>query len=61
MASHGLGGIKGYPVGSVTERVVRAAPCPVFMTCPLGKTLLPNDIVVSEGEGAVGKARPEPA
>jgi len=31
MASHGLSGIEGFLLGSVTARVVRRAPCPVFV------------------------------
>lgn len=45
IASHGLGGLEYFPLGSVTERVVRTAPCPVFITRPFGKTLLPYDEV----------------
>ncbi len=30
IATHGLSGMKRFFLGSVTERVVRAAPCPVF-------------------------------
>lgn len=58
MASHGLRGLNGYPVGSVTERVLRAALCPVFMTRPLGKTLLPHEARVSEGEVVEEEKRP---
>lgn len=41
LASHGLTGLQRFPLGSVTDRVVRAAPCPVFVTRPFGRALLP--------------------
>jgi nucleotide-binding universal stress UspA family protein len=47
MASHGLAGAGRHedgslqmPLGSVTERVVRGATCPVFVAKPYGKSLL---------------------
>ncbi len=40
MATHGLRGLEHVMVGSVTERVVRAAPCPVFTVKSFGKSLL---------------------
>lgn len=50
IASHGLRGLNKCPVGSVTDHVVRAAPCPVFMTRPFGKSLLPRDKVTTLDE-----------
>lgn len=47
IASHGLRGLNKCPVGSVTDHVVRAAPCPVFMTRPLGKSLLPREEITA--------------
>lgn len=44
MASHGLSGMKRFPMGSVTERIVTTAPCPVFVTKPFGKSLLAKPI-----------------
>ncbi|ARA92555.1 hypothetical protein AWN76_004795 [Rhodothermaceae bacterium RA] len=41
MATHGLQGHRRFALGSVTERIVRGAPCPVFVTKPYGKSLLP--------------------
>lgn len=41
VASHGLTGLQRFPLGSVASRVVRAAPCPVFVTRPFGRSLLP--------------------
>ena len=58
VASHGLHGLSKYPVGSVTDHVVRAAPCPVFMTRPFGKSLLPRhemaalDDLMQVGQGS---------
>ena len=41
MASHGLTGFKHFLFGSVTEKVVQLAPCPVFTVRSFGKSLLP--------------------
>jgi nucleotide-binding universal stress UspA family protein len=40
IATHGLTGIEHLLIGSVTEKVVRQAPCPVFTVKPFGKTLV---------------------
>lgn len=40
IATHGLTGIEHLLIGSVTEKVVRQAPCPVFTVNPFGKTLV---------------------
>jgi nucleotide-binding universal stress UspA family protein len=40
IATHGLTGIKHLLLGSVAEKVVRMAPCPVFTVKPFGKSLL---------------------
>ncbi|MBI4418762.1 MAG: universal stress protein [Ignavibacteriales bacterium] len=40
MASHGLSGIEHLLLGSVTERVIRLAPCPVLTLKSFGKRLL---------------------
>ena len=40
IATHGLTGLEHYFMGSVAERVVRRAPCPVFTVKSYGKSLL---------------------
>lgn len=40
IATHGRTGVQRRRLGSVTERVVRMAPCPVFTVKSFGKTLL---------------------
>jgi nucleotide-binding universal stress UspA family protein len=40
IASHGLTGIEHLLLGSVTEKVVRMAPCPVVTIKPFGKSLI---------------------
>jgi nucleotide-binding universal stress UspA family protein len=40
IATHGLTGVRRFLMGSVTEKVVRHAPCPVFVVKAFGKTLL---------------------
>jgi nucleotide-binding universal stress UspA family protein len=42
VASHGLTGVSHLLMGSVSERVVREAPCPVLTIKSFGKTLLPR-------------------
>lgn len=39
--SHGRSGLKRMLMGSVAEKVVRSAPCPVFTLKSFGKSLLP--------------------
>jgi nucleotide-binding universal stress UspA family protein len=39
IATHGLTGLKRLLMGSVTERIVREAPCPVFTVRSFGKRL----------------------
>lgn len=39
MASHGLTGIEHFLLGSVAEKVIRMAPCPVFTVKSFGKRL----------------------
>jgi nucleotide-binding universal stress UspA family protein len=39
MATHGQTGVQQFFTGSVTERVVRSAPCPVFTVRSFGKSL----------------------
>lgn len=46
IATHGRTGLERMLLGSVTERVVRRAPTPVFVVKSFGKSLLPSD---SEG------------
>ncbi len=52
MASHGRTGLKHWLLGSVTEKVVRSAPCPVFTIKSFGKSLLSP-----EARAAVARAR----
>jgi nucleotide-binding universal stress UspA family protein len=40
MSSHGLSGIRRLLMGSVAERVVQTAPCPVFTVKSFGKSLV---------------------
>ncbi|HLT46214.1 MAG TPA: universal stress protein [Rubricoccaceae bacterium] len=40
MATHGRTGLKRFALGSVAERVVQHAPCPVFVVKSFGKSLL---------------------
>ncbi len=53
IASHGMSGLEHFLMGSVTERVVRAVSCPVFVTKPFGKSLLSH-----KTESAVNVAEP---
>ena len=51
MASHGHTGMKRWLLGSVTEKVVRAAPCPTFTVKSFGKSILSpeaEDVVSTE-------------
>lgn len=43
IATHGRTGLERMLLGSVTERVVRRSPAPVFVVKSFGKSLLPND------------------
>ncbi len=43
MATHGRTGLERFLIGSVAEKVVRRAPCPVFTLKSFGKSLLPED------------------
>jgi nucleotide-binding universal stress UspA family protein len=40
LSTHGLTGLDRFLLGSVTEKVVRRAPCPVFTVRAFGRTLL---------------------
>jgi len=51
MASHGLTGIEHFLLGSVAEKVIRMAPCPVFTVKAFGKRLTmsePEQLLSSE-------------
>lgn len=52
IATHGLTGIKRLLLGSVTEKVVRMAPCPVFTVKSYGKTLVPDLYQATNAAGA---------
>lgn len=46
MSSHGHSGLERWALGSVTERILRQAPCPVFVvrnTRPIHRILIPLD------------------
>lgn len=51
MATHGRTGMERFLIGSVAEKVIRNASCPVFTVKPFGKSLLPN-LVASSGADA---------
>ncbi|MFQ5889557.1 MAG: universal stress protein [Gemmatimonadota bacterium] len=55
IASHGLTGILDVLLGSVTERVVRQAPCSVLTLKATGKSLL--EVGEGTGEGRNGRAQ----
>ncbi|MEM1268645.1 MAG: universal stress protein [Bacteroidota bacterium] len=42
MASHGRTGIRRFVLGSVAEKIVQLAPCPVFTVKAFGQSLLPG-------------------
>jgi nucleotide-binding universal stress UspA family protein len=43
MATHGLSGLQHFLIGSVTEKVVRKASCPVLTVRSFGSSLLERD------------------
>lgn len=47
MPTHGLSGVSRWFLGSVTERVVRRAPCPVLTLRPFGRQLI-DDVIIGE-------------
>ena len=53
ISTHGLTGLKRFALGSVTERVVRRAACPVFTVKSFGKSLLYDGAPLHE-ESAIG-------
>lgn len=50
IATHGLTGIEHFLLGSVTEKVVRMAACPVFTVKGFGKSLVPGTFIITESE-----------
>jgi nucleotide-binding universal stress UspA family protein len=50
IATHGLSGVRRLLMGSVSERIVRAAPCPVFTVKSFGKQLVRDLQPVVAGE-----------
>ena len=44
MGTHGRTGVQRFFLGSVAEKVVQLAPCPVFVVKPFGKDLLPAPV-----------------
>lgn len=55
IATHGLRGLDRFPMGSVAASVLRAAPCPVFLTRPFGRSLLPPP---PDARAATTRAKP---
>ena len=53
MATHGLKGMEHFLLGSVAEKVVRLAPCPVFTVKAFGKRLVPLPALAEEEEAVV--------
>lgn len=51
MATHGRTGLERFLIGSVAEKVIRSASCPVFTVKPFGKSLL-SEPVPSSGADA---------
>ncbi len=49
IATHGLTGLQRFLLGSVAEKVVRWAPCPVFTIRAFGKSLLDAGDATPEG------------
>lgn len=56
MATHGRTGVRRFFLGSVAEKVVQLAPCPVLAVKAFGKSLLPGAAL-----GASVRARPATA
>lgn len=52
MATHGRTGLERFLIGSVTEKVIRSASCPVFTVKPFGKSLLPTPVASANADGA---------
>ena len=52
MATHGRTGLERFLIGSVTEKVIRSASCPVFTVKPFGKSLLPASVLASDADAA---------
>lgn len=50
IATHGRTGMKHFLMGSVAEKVVRMAPCPVFTVKSFGKALLSQEYAASVEE-----------
>ena len=50
LASHGRSGIRHFLLGSVAEKVVQLAPCPVFTVKVFGESLLPGVTAQTSGE-----------
>lgn len=53
MATHGLKGMEHFLLGSVAEKVVRLAACPVFTVKAFGKMLVPTPML-AEAEAVEG-------
>ena len=50
VSTHGYSGIKHALLGSIAERVVRNAPCPVLVVKSFGRSILNTDLAVAETE-----------
>ena len=52
MATHGRSGLERFLIGSVAEKVVRSAGCPVFTVKSFGKSLVPDVTADASAESA---------
>jgi len=52
MSTHGRTGMERFLIGSVAEKVIRSASCPVFTVKPFGKSLLPASVASSDADAA---------
>jgi len=60
MATHGRTGLERFLIGSVAEKVVRSASCPVFTLKSFGKSLLAEDAPVADASAADASADETP-
>lgn len=52
MTTHGRTGLERFLIGSVTEKIIRSASCPVFTVKPFGKSLLPSTVSSADADEA---------
>lgn len=58
IGTHGRSGMERVLLGSVAERVIRQAPCPVFTVKSFGTSLLTNEPEEQPAEASPGEATP---